>query len=79
MTPSEAYMQFYSTTEHIKGHSKEEIRVKVVEFTKAVGLRINSRASSSGQELKEGDPLLVKTSMRIKIRSDGTRLIIPSI
>lgn len=80
MTPNEAYLQKYIQTEHLQENSVDEIRNKVIDSTKAIGLRINMKCiKGTENELKVGDPLLVKTSMRIKIRSDGTHLIIPSI
>ena len=31
-----------------------------------------------GADLKEGDKVVVKNTLRIKVRADGTRLIVPA-
>jgi len=74
MTPNEAYFQQTITTKAIKGFDSERIRQRVVELTKQIGIKKNKNC---GHALEEGDHVLVKTTMRIKIRSDGQRLIIP--
>ena len=73
MTPNEAYLQLHIRTRQIKNFSAEEIRAKVVQMT-------TSKAeyfAKLGIPVKVGDPVLVKNCCRIKIRLDGTRLLIP--
>lgn len=47
----------------------------VIDRIKTVGSIRNHGCVS---ELSEGDRVIVKNTMRIKVRSDGTRLIIPA-
>ena len=49
----------------------EEIRLKIIESTKAIGMRKNLQHAANGSALVEGDPVLVKTTLQIKIRPDG--------
>jgi hypothetical protein len=73
MTPNEAYLQQYIQTRQIKMFTPEEIRRFVVEKT-------TSKAdyfARLGLPIKLGDPVLVKSSLRLKIRLDGTRLLMP--
>lgn len=53
------------------------IRQMVVDRTKKIGSQKNFTGSGA-QTLEKGDKVLVKNTMRIKIRADGQRLIIPS-
>jgi hypothetical protein len=46
-----------------------------VENTKKQGNQVANKYNN----LQEGDPVLVKSTLRIKIRLDGTRLIIPPL
>lgn len=75
MTPNEAYFQKYISTRCILDFTAEMIRQRVIERTKFVGAQKNYTV---GPFLKEGDDVLVKRTMAIKIRADGQRLIIPS-
>jgi co-chaperonin GroES (HSP10) len=57
----------------LRDYNAEQIRAKVVEYT-------TSKAeyfAKLGIPVKVGDPVLVKNCCRIKIRLDGTRLLIP--
>lgn len=62
-------------TRVIEDKSAEQIRQLVVENT----LKVGNQVANKYNDYKEGDPVLVKSTLRIKVRLDGTRLIIPPI
>ena len=73
MTPNECYLQMFISSRSVRGLEPEDIRKLAVKNTCSkvdyflkLGIPVNV-----------GDPVLVKSSMRIKIRLDGTRLLIP--
>jgi hypothetical protein len=61
------------STRAIKGFNADQIRNTAVRHTTS---KIEYFAKL-GIPVKEGDPVLVKSSLRIKIRLDGTRLLMP--
>ena len=73
MTPNEAYLQQFISTRYIQGKSADEIRLYVIKKT----THKNEYFKKLGSSVKVGDPVLVKTSLRLKIRLDGTRLLMP--
>ena len=75
VTPNEAFYQKYITTKRIREDTPEQIRQRVTHNIKMVG---SDRNKGCVNELSEGDRVIVKNTMRIKIRADGTRLIIPA-
>ena len=75
LTPNEAYYQKFITTHAVRNFSAEEIRLRVVHHTKQLNVRLNRLRVC---EMAEGDRVIVKNTLRIKIRADGTRLIIPA-
>ena len=42
-------------------------------------IKVGNQVANKYNDYKEGDPVLVKSTLRIKVRLDGTRLIIPPI
>ena len=75
MTPNEAYYQKFITTKTVRSCTAEIIRARVVSNTKLLGSRLNKNCVN---DMAVGDRVIVKNTMRIKIRPDGTRLIIPA-
>ena len=73
MTPNEAYLQQFISSRTIKNLDAENIRQYAVKHTTA---KVDYFARL-GTPVNVGDPVLVKSSLRIKIRLDGTRLLLP--
>jgi hypothetical protein len=63
----------YISTRQLKELSAEQIRLLAVKNTTS---KVDYFAKL-GIPVNVGDPVLVKSSLRIKIRLDGTRLLLP--